>query len=60
MKTLFPLITHFAEQLKIGDFGLARWTTDPIVRYSTNMVTLWYRPPDLVSWIMYCVRARVC
>lgn len=34
--------------LKIGDLGSAREYDDPIKAYTTLVVTLWYRPPELL------------
>eukprot|EP00002_Diphylleia_rotans_P024748 TRINITY_DN4887_c0_g3_i4.p1 TRINITY_DN4887_c0_g3~~TRINITY_DN4887_c0_g3_i4.p1 ORF type:complete len:196 (+),score=27.02 TRINITY_DN4887_c0_g3_i4:526-1113(+) len=34
--------------LKIADFGLARTFTLPIRPYSREVITLWYRPPELL------------
>ena len=34
--------------LKIGDFGLARAFGIPVHSYSNEVVTLWYRPPDVL------------
>ncbi|KAI5304470.1 negative regulator of the PHO system, partial [Ascosphaera pollenicola] len=35
-------------QLKIGDFGLARAFGIPVNTFSNEVVTLWYRPPDVL------------
>lgn len=35
-------------ELKLGDFGLARAKSIPSKTYSDEVVTLWYRPPDLL------------
>jgi cyclin-dependent kinase 12/13 len=37
-------------QLKLGDFGLARYyhATDPSRLYTNRVITLWYRPPELL------------
>lgn len=35
-------------ELKIADFGLARTFAAPVRSYSTEVVTLWYRPPDVL------------
>ncbi|PVV01317.1 hypothetical protein BB560_004266, partial [Smittium megazygosporum] len=35
-------------QLKIGDFGLARATGIPVISFSSEVVTLWYRSPDVL------------
>eukprot|EP01130_Rhizamoeba_saxonica_P005828 TRINITY_DN230_c0_g1_i1.p1 TRINITY_DN230_c0_g1~~TRINITY_DN230_c0_g1_i1.p1 ORF type:complete len:203 (+),score=59.83 TRINITY_DN230_c0_g1_i1:1047-1655(+) len=34
--------------LKIADFGLARGFSVPVRTYSSEVVTLWYRPPDVL------------
>lgn len=34
--------------LKIADFGLARSYTDGLGRYTNRVITLWYRPPELL------------
>ena len=34
--------------LKIADFGLARTSGIPSKGYSPEVVTLWYRPPDVL------------
>ena len=34
--------------LKICDFGLSRFFTIPITRYTEDTITLWYRPPELL------------
>eukprot|EP00340_Litonotus_pictus_P001978 CAMPEP_0170525276 /NCGR_PEP_ID=MMETSP0209-20121228/10764_1 /TAXON_ID=665100 ORGANISM="Litonotus pictus, Strain P1" /NCGR_SAMPLE_ID=MMETSP0209 /ASSEMBLY_ACC=CAM_ASM_000301 /LENGTH=296 /DNA_ID=CAMNT_0010814461 /DNA_START=34 /DNA_END=924 /DNA_ORIENTATION=+ len=34
--------------LKIGDFGLARGSGIPVTNYSHEVVTLWYRAPDVL------------
>jgi serine/threonine protein kinase len=34
--------------LKIGDFGLSRLFSLPLRTYSTDVVTLWYRAPELL------------
>mmetsp|Transcript_68892 Transcript_68892/g.192442 ORF Transcript_68892/g.192442 Transcript_68892/m.192442 type:complete len:440 (-) Transcript_68892:2424-3743(-) len=34
--------------LKIGDWGLARNWTEKQERYTTPVITLWYRPPELL------------
>ncbi|KAL6088842.1 hypothetical protein STEG23_000703 [Scotinomys teguina] len=39
------LISHVGE-LKLADFGLARAKSIPSQTYSSEVVTLWYRPPD--------------
>ena len=34
--------------LKIADFGLARLRLSDEVRYTRNVVTLWYRAPEIL------------
>jgi len=34
--------------LKIADFGLARSTGIPVKNYTNEVVTLWYRAPDVL------------
>jgi len=34
--------------IKIADFGLARGYGIPVTNYSNEVVTLWYRPPDVL------------
>ena len=41
------LINHKGE-LKLADFGLARAKSIPTKTYSNEVVTLWYRPPDVL------------
>ena len=42
------LINETTKELKIADFGLARSVTLPIPCYSTEVITLWYRPPEIL------------
>src|SRR5687768_4144272 len=35
-------------QLKLADFGLARSYGFPLKSYTPKVVTLWYRPPELL------------
>ena len=35
-------------ELKLADFGLARAQSVPTKTYSNEVVTLWYRPPDVL------------
>ena len=35
-------------ELKLADFGLARAKSVPTKTYSNEVVTLWYRPPDVL------------
>lgn len=56
--------------LKIADFGLARFLSEPVQLYSFEMVTLWYRPPELLlesneygpevdMWAVGCILAEL-
>lgn len=40
-------------RLKIADFGIARVFVPPIREFSPEVVTLWYRPPEL---LLGCVK----
>eukprot|EP00049_Salpingoeca_infusionum_P003118 m.63763 g.63763 ORF g.63763 m.63763 type:complete len:475 (-) comp11964_c1_seq1:25-1449(-) len=42
------LLINSAGELKLADFGLARAKSVPIKTYSNEVVTLWYRPPDVL------------
>jgi serine/threonine protein kinase len=44
------LLINNAGVLKLGDFGLSRSFNekDPSYRYTNRVVTLWYRPPELL------------
>lgn len=42
------LLINSAGELKLADFGLARAKSVPIKTYSHEVVTLWYRPPDVL------------
>ena len=35
-------------QLKIADFGISRVLVPPIRTFSHEVVTLWYRPPEVL------------
>lgn len=41
----------FEGELKLADFGLARSKSVPTKTYSNEVVTLWYRPPDVLLGI---------
>ncbi|KAI0987846.1 hypothetical protein GJ496_011732 [Pomphorhynchus laevis] len=43
------ILLNSAGQLKLADFGLARLQTIPSTNYSNEVVTLWYRPPDVLQ-----------
>lgn len=56
--------------LKIGDFGLARISGIPVPGYSSEVVTLWYRAPDILlgstfydfaidMWSVGCIMAEL-
>ncbi|KAF8705543.1 protein kinase superfamily, partial [Rhizoctonia solani] len=40
-------------QLKIADFGLARDFTDPAQKMTCQVITRWYRPPELLYGARY-------
>lgn len=42
------LINNKTGELKLADFGLARAFGIPVRCYSAEVVTLWYRPPDVL------------
>ncbi|KAL3309005.1 Cyclin-dependent kinase 17, partial [Cichlidogyrus casuarinus] len=42
------LLINQRGDLKLADFGLARAKSIPIKTYSNEVVTLWYRPPDVL------------
>ncbi|MBN3315311.1 CDK14 kinase, partial [Atractosteus spatula] len=42
------LLISDAGELKLADFGLARAKSVPSHTYSNEVVTLWYRPPDVL------------
>ncbi|KAI8872660.1 cyclin-dependent protein kinase [Ramicandelaber brevisporus] len=57
-------------ELKIGDFGLARAFGIPVHSFSSEVVTLWYRPPDVLLgsknyttsidiWSVGCIMAEL-
>ncbi|CAI4226164.1 unnamed protein product [Auanema sp. JU1783] len=57
--------------LKLADFGLARAKSVPSRTYSNEVVTLWYRPPDVLlgntdyttsldMWGVGCIFAEIC
>jgi len=56
--------------LKLADFGLARAIGIPVTGYSAEVVTLWYRPPDVLLgakiyddrldvWSLGCIIAEI-
>jgi len=42
------LLINQQGELKLADFGLARAKSIPTKTYSNEVVTLWYRPPDVL------------
>nr|DBA21263.1 TPA: hypothetical protein GDO54_017935 [Pyxicephalus adspersus] len=42
------LLINEKGELKLADFGLARAKSIPTKTYSNEVVTLWYRPPDIL------------
>ncbi|OCT63847.1 cyclin-dependent kinase 15 isoform X2 [Xenopus laevis] len=42
------LLISYIGELKLADFGLARAKSIPSQTYSSEVVTLWYRPPDVL------------
>lgn len=42
------LLVNSKLQLKIADFGLARSVGIPVNNYTSAVITLWYRPPDVL------------
>ncbi len=42
------LLINNKGELKLADFGLARAKSIPTKTYSNEVVTLWYRPPDVL------------
>lgn len=42
------LLINEIGELKLADFGLARAKSVPTKTYSNEVVTLWYRPPDVL------------
>ncbi|KAI8898385.1 negative regulator of the PHO system [Globomyces pollinis-pini] len=42
------LLINSRYELKLGDFGLARAYGIPLDTFSSEVVTLWYRPPDVL------------
>lgn len=42
------LLINEVGELKLADFGLARAKSVPTKTYSNEVVTLWYRPPDVL------------
>lgn len=65
------LLINSKGQLKLGDFGLARAFGIPFNTFSNEVVTLWYRAPDVLLgsrayttsidiWSAGCIFAEMC
>ena len=50
----YMTIKSFDVYFQIGDFGLAREYGSPLKKYTSIVVTLWYRAPELL------LRSKVC
>jgi len=64
------LLINMSGELKLADFGLARGFGIPVRNYTHEVVTLWYRPPDVLMgsrkystsvdiWSMGCIFAEM-
>lgn len=64
------LLDKDGHNLKIADFGLARAYGIPVAGFSSEVVTLWYRPPDVLLgsttysthidlWSIGCIMAEL-
>jgi len=64
------LLINMNGELKLADFGLARSFGIPVRSYTHEVVTLWYRPPDVLMgskkystsvdiWSMGCIFAEM-
>ncbi len=65
------LLINMDGELKLADFGLARCHGVPVASYTHEVVTLWYRPPDVIMgnnrynakidmWGVGCIFAEMC
>lgn len=56
--------------VKLADFGLARFDTIPMKGYTNEVITLWYRPPEVLLgnrkykgeidvWSVGCIMAEM-
>ena len=43
-----PKPSQYIHSFQLADFGLARAKSVPTKTYSNEVVTLWYRPPDVL------------
>jgi cell division cycle 2-like len=70
LKTSNILYNNSTGQVSICDFGMARKYGSPIEPYSREVVTLWYRPPELLlgagtyshpldAWSFGCIFAEI-
>lgn len=41
-------LSNDMKRIKIGDFGVSRFTTVPMKAYTQDIITLWYRPPEIL------------
>lgn len=64
------LLISPAGELKVADFGMARELADPSFRMTSLVITLWYRPPELLlggknystavdMWSVGCIMAEL-
>ena len=68
---LSNLLLNDKGQLKLADFGLARRIGYPLVNYTSKVVTLWYRSPEILlrhpdgyskpadAWAAGCIMAEL-
>lgn len=65
------LLINMEGDLKLADFGLARGLGVPVRKFTHEVVTLWYRPPDILMgntkysttvdiWGVGCIFAEMC
>jgi negative regulator of the PHO system len=64
------ILVNARRQVKVADFGLARSFGIPVNTFSSEVVTLWYRPPDVLlgscsyntsidMWSLGCIVAEM-
>ena len=53
------LLINREGELKLGDFGLARAFGIPVRSYTHEVVTLWYRAPDVLMGSRSVLLSRV-